>query len=999
MSRSPPTSFQLQSNESFAAAAAEAMSRTSSDAAGSPGPVSLIDFSTFVNAYRKEKGSADPITNTRIGKQERGIYGGSFSIPETDYAGFLNKYSAEILDKGKTEYMTEFQLLNNGPCLVDLDFRFPYETTERQYSKDHLDDLVGAYLEELTSMFQFDAMTSFNIYVMEKPTLRRDDEKQVVKDGIHLILGINCERKMQIVLRKRMIRRVQEMWSDLPLLNSWEEVFDEGITNGSVGWQLYGSAKPDCAAYALTHIYMVGYDEMDRQPTVNCRSATDPDWRPVWRDLLPLLSARCRTHPKLFYRSDFAKELDRVQLPPSLVAGGGIRLGDGALPTPAVMCPFTAAVLHVRTADELENTVTECLHQCRDSGKEADWNLVEIFEYTMGLPEAYYGAGSYDKWIRVGLALKSVSADAFFVWVAFSAQSDTFDWNIRALYEKWESFASRENGLSVRSIMYWCRADAPEKYREIRFRCADMVLDRVMGSYEDIDEDAKTIDRKGTTDCDLAQVLHNLFRDMYKCVSITNNIWYKYQEPRWIQIDAGVNLRKSISGELRALYMKKANQFMHLRENLTADDDPRKQKKITKYCDKLLSVCSRLGSTNDKKNIMTEAKELFWDPHFVKKLDANPYLLCFNNGVVDFKTRQFRRGTPEDYLTKCTNMDYVHYDLTQPNPIVDQLRDFMHKLFPTQEIHDYMWEHLAATLIGVLPNQTWNIYTGDGQNGKSMLVKLMEYVLGEYKGELPVGLLTQDRGKLGGAMPEIVALKGLRYAVAPEAKKGDCINDAVVKQLTSGIDAIQARGLYKAEMEIFYPQFELVLCTNYLMQVKSNDHGTWRRIRVVPFKALFTDNPVDDDPDKPYQFLIDRSLEERLSGWAQVFASMLVDIAFETQGKVRDCNEVLEASNAYRQSQDTIAEFVHECLVVDNLPQSRTMPSVLQMQFKSWHENNYDRRDRPKNKELVAYMDRRFKNKVGKDWVGVRVNFEMSTGASASMDVVDDCDVADVHHL
>jgi hypothetical protein len=139
--------------------------------------------------------------------------------------------------------MTETQLPNNGPCLVDLDFRFAYDTAERQYTKDHLDDLVGVYLEEFTTMFQLDANTAFNIYVLEKPNFKRDEEKQVVKDGIHLVIGLSCERKMQILLRRRMIERLKEMWSeDLKIINTWEEVLDETITNGTTGWQLYGSS-------------------------------------------------------------------------------------------------------------------------------------------------------------------------------------------------------------------------------------------------------------------------------------------------------------------------------------------------------------------------------------------------------------------------------------------------------------------------------------------------------------------------------------------------------------------------------------------------------------------------------------------------------------------------------------------------------------------------------------------------------------------------------------
>jgi len=414
---------------------------------------------------------------------------------------------------------------------------------------------------------------------------------------------------------------------------------------------------------------------------------------------------------------------------------------------------------------------------------------------------------------------------------------------------------------------------------------------------------------------------------------------------------------------------------MMLRDSLSEDEDPRKIKKITKYCDKLISVGSRLGSTNDKKNIMTEAKELFYDPQFVEKLDANPRLFCFKNGVVDFAEKRFRRGTPEDYLTKCSNIDYIDINEVVHEPIMNEIRDFMRKLFPDEQIHDYMWEHLASTLIGLLPNQTWNIYIGDGQNGKSMLIKAMEYVLGDYKGTLPINLLTDRRGKIGGAAPEIVNLKGLRMAVAQEPQKGDRINDGVVKQLTSGIDTIQGRGLYMAQSEEFYPQFELVLCTNYLMEIQSNDHGTWRRIRVVPFKSLFTDEPVDNDPEKPYQFKIDRNLEDRLSKWKEVFASMLVQICYRTLGKVTDCEMVLAASNAYRQSQDVIAEFIADRTIVD--VSGSVSKTELSVEFKNWFETTYGRRGGPNIKEVQTYMDKKFRKcATRKVWTGVRINYD-----------------------
>ena len=63
----------------------------------------------------------------------------------------------------------------------------------------------------------------------------------------------------------------------------------------------------------------------------------------------------------------------------------------------------------------------------------------------------------------------------------------------------------------------------------------------------------------------------------------------------------------------------------------------------------------------------------------------------------------------------------------------------------------------------------------------------------------------------------------------------------------------------------FIPQFKLVVCTNTMFDIKSNDDGTWRRIRVCDFKSKFTENPVQGDPDEPYQYPVDKKIEKSLN--------------------------------------------------------------------------------------------------------------------------------------
>jgi phage/plasmid-associated DNA primase len=97
-----------------------------------------------------------------------------------------------------------------------------------------------------------------------------------------------------------------------------------------------------------------------------------------------------------------------------------------------------------------------------------------------------------------------------------------------------------------------------------------------------------------------------------------------------------------------------------------------------------------------------------------------------------------------------------------------------------------------------------------------------------------------------------------------EPSKNDSINEGIVKELTGG-DPIQCRALFKDSVT-FIPQFKLVVCTNCMFDVKSNDDGTWRRLRKVDFLSKFTDKPYKDPKfpveDYKYQFKIDQKLDD-----------------------------------------------------------------------------------------------------------------------------------------
>jgi hypothetical protein len=140
----------------------------------------------------------------------------------------------------------------------------------------------------------------------------------------------------------------------------------------------------------------------------------------------------------------------------------------------------------------------------------------------------------------------------------------------------------------------------------------------------------------------------------------------------------------------------------------------------------------------------------------------------------------------------------------------------------------------------------------------------MKKMLGEYSGEVPLSIITAARTKPGGLAPELVELKGVRYAVMQEPSPDEKINVGPMKMLTSGTDVIQCRAPYMPQTVRFNPQFKLCVCSNTFMKVESQDFGTWRRIRKCDFLAKFIDDGETYNDETPYVYIKDKSLRSAL---------------------------------------------------------------------------------------------------------------------------------------
>ena len=99
---------------------------------------------------QRKSDAASQHTHTRIGSKQLNVYGGSYSVGMAEMETFWKLYHEHVFVKGKQEFLTERQLPDNGPILVDVDMRFSTDVDSRKYTIEHVTDLVMLYIEKLT---------------------------------------------------------------------------------------------------------------------------------------------------------------------------------------------------------------------------------------------------------------------------------------------------------------------------------------------------------------------------------------------------------------------------------------------------------------------------------------------------------------------------------------------------------------------------------------------------------------------------------------------------------------------------------------------------------------------------------------------------------------------------------------------------------------------------------------------------------------------------------
>ncbi|KAJ3329808.1 hypothetical protein HDU93_000779, partial [Gonapodya sp. JEL0774] len=267
-----------------------------------------------------------------------------------------------------------------------------------------------------------------------------------------------------------------------------------------------------------------------------------------------------------------------------------------------------------------------------------------------------------------------------------------------------------------------------------------------------------------------------------------------------------------------------------------------------------------------KEDLLGEVESTFLD-----KLDANPMLLGFENGIYDLKTHTFRAGLPEDYVTMSVGFDYMP-NLMDDSETRRDVDTFFEQVFPDADVRRYVLLYLSSTLEGYNKEHRFHFAHGSsGRNGKGVLMKIMEHTLGKYAVSVNSALICGKSGEANAATPQLTMMVKKRFAYMSEVQDGARINEELFKRLCGG-DRLQMRKLYE-EMREVDNTAKMLMCCNDMPKIDGSKQANAPRIVIIPFVSRFKEGECDQEL---HEFPVDRSLETRVGGWNHTMMGVLL---------------------------------------------------------------------------------------------------------------------------
>lgn len=266
------------------------------------------------------------------------------------------------------------------------------------------------------------------------------------------------------------------------------------------------------------------------------------------------------------------------------------------------------------------------------------------------------------------------------------------------------------------------------------------------------------------------------------------------------------------------------------------------------------SYRDRLFSDAGQKAVVSQLKTYVGVDE--ERFDASPRFFVVEDGVIDL-SMVMRTGevevAPHSPTRLVTKRSRARWDPAAEAP---RWHWYLQRSLPDPEVREYLQRWCGAALLGDPKDKGLVNLIGPQDSGKSLFIKAMQLVLGDYSKMVAADTFLAKRGN---GTFEAHELRGVRVALAAEPGSGKQMDEGIVKALTGG-DQLQTRTLY-GRFVTWTPQATIFIASNHPMKIDTADGAMLNRIKPVEFPIRFS-----RDPAAPPELRADLKLEEDLRG-------------------------------------------------------------------------------------------------------------------------------------
>lgn len=419
--------------------------------------------------------------------------------------------------------------------------------------------------------------------------------------------------------------------------------------------------------------------------------------------------------------------------------------------------------------------------------------------------------------------------------------------------------------------------------------------------------------------------------------------WYYYSGKVWVEDDLGKVFEM-------ADYI--ANSIG--KEPIMVSDP--KDEKLVEQAEKALQAHKKYTrSFRGKENMLKDTQ------HHVSvgtdEFDKDRYLFNTVNGYIDLNNGHMMK---HQATKKMSRMSYSEYNKESDCP---HWETFLSETFQNdEELIAYIQRAIGYSMSGDISEQMMFILVGNGQNGKSVFLNVLNDVMGTYAMNIQPQTIAVKNG-MQTANSDVARLKGARFVTTTEPNKGMRLDEGTVKQLT-GDDKVTARFLYGKEFE-FDVEFKIWMATNYKPIITGTDDGIWRRMAIIPFDYKVPKEKVD------------KRLTSKLKAELPGILNWCVEgYQLWREKGLQEPSIVGQHRDEYRNEMDIVYSFISDKCMVN--PLASVKKSDLWETFQEWinYNNEYDRMGSKRFYQEVNKMHQTEKRRDGTYYIGIGLETE-----------------------